>query len=218
MYRFWKRLSDIVLSCIAIVLFLPIWAVIFLLIKIYSPGPVIYKAKRVGFNGQVFTLYKFRTMHVNSGTVRATTLRSDPRVYPLGKMLRMSKLDETPQLLNILKGEMSIIGPRPEDQINAQEIYSGEYSRILSVKPGLSSPASLYDFTHGEQYETEAAYKESFLPQKLFLELFYVEHRSYLYDVRIVFRTIGTILLMLLGKREFQPPKELKHMKEGAVR
>ena len=218
MYNFLKRLSDIVLSAIAILVFLPVWAVICVIIKIQSPGPVIYKAKRVGLNGEVFVLYKFRSMHVDSGKVRATTLRSDPRVYPFGKFLRMSKLDETPQLFNILRGEMSIIGPRPEDEINAGEIYTGEYARILTVKPGLSSPASLYDFTHGEKYDSEEAYQKDFLPQKLYLELFYVDNRSYLYDVKIVFQTVLTIMLIVLGKQNFKTPAELKNMKTGAVR
>jgi len=217
MYHFLKRLSDLVFSCVAIVVFLPVWAVICIVIKIKSPGPVIYKAKRVGLNGEIFSLYKFRTMHVNSGKVHATTLRSDPRVYPFGKILRMSKLDETPQFFNILRGEMSIIGPRPEDEINAKDIYCGEYSRILSVKPGLSSPASLYDFTHGEKYDSEESYKEHFLPQKLFLELFYVDNRNYIYDVKIVCRTVVTVVLMLLGKQDFKEPAELKNMKEGAM-
>ena len=217
MYPFLKRASDVILSFLAILIMVPWWIVIFVIIKIQSPGPVIYKARRVGMNGKIFTLYKFRTMCVNSGKVHATTLRSDSRVYSFGKILRMSKLDETPQFFNILRGEMSIIGPRPEDEINARDIYSGEYARILSVKPGLSSPASLYDFTHGEKYDTEEAYNKEFLPQKLFLELFYVDNRTFFYDVKIVFQTALTILLMFFGKQNFKEPIELKNKKEGAV-
>ncbi len=218
MYLFLKRLSDIILSFLAILVFLPWWIVISIIIKIQSPGPVIYKAKRVGKNAKIFTLYKFRTMCVNSGKVRSTTLRSDSRVYPFGDFLRKTKLDETPQFFNILKGEMSIIGPRPEDEINAGDIYTGEFVEILSVKPGLSSPASLYDFTHGEKYESEEEYNKHFLPQKLFLELCYVRKRNYLYDVKIVFQTVLTILLIVFGKEDFKVPDELKNLDEEVIK
>lgn len=217
MYLFLKRLSDIILSFLAILVLLPWWFVIFIVIKIQSPGPVIYKAKRVGRNGKIFTLYKFRTMCVNSGKVHSTTLRSDSRVYPFGEILRKTKLDETPQFFNILKGEMSIIGPRPEDEDNAGDIYQGEFVEILSVKPGLSSPASLYDFTHGEKYETEEEYNKHFLPQKLFLELSYVRNRNYFYDVKIVFQTVITILCVIFGKEDFEVPEELKKFNEEVV-
>lgn len=214
MYQFLKRLSDIVFSVLAIIVFLPLWGIIFIIIKIQSPGPVVYKAKRVGLNGEVFDLYKFRSMHVSSGDVRLTTLRSDSRIYPFGKFLRKSKLDETLQFFNILKGEMSIIGPRPEDEVNAADIYVGEYTRILSVKPGLSSPASLYDFTHGEKYDSEEEYSKHFLPQKLLLELFYVNNRTFFYDVKLVFKTVITIFLVLLGKEDFEVPIELQNERE----
>ena len=208
LYKFIKRTFDIVASIMAIGVFLLPWLVISLIIKLQSPGPVIYKAVRVGLDGKKFTLYKFRTMCVDSGEIRATTLRTDTRVFSFGKFLRKSKLDETPQLLNILKGDMSVIGPRPEDEKN-KDIFSGRYEKILSVRPGLSSPASLYDYTHGELCENEYEYTHKFLPQKLELELYYIEHRSCWYDLSIVVKTVVIIVAIMLGKKSFPYPKEL---------
>lgn len=205
-----KRGVDILASLAAIIVFLIPWLIITVIIKIQSPGPAIYKARRVGLNGQIFTLYKFRSMRVDSGKVHATTLKGDPRIFPFGQFLRDSKLDETPQLLNIIKGEMSIIGPRPEDEDNAEQLYTGDYERILSVKPGLSSPASLYDYTHGERYPDEESYIREFLPQKLDVELYYVENRSAGYDLQLIWRTVVTILQIICGKEEFEKPVEVQ--------
>ena len=207
-YSLVKRVFDIIASLFALVVFFVPWLIIGLLIKIQSPGPVVFKPERVGKDGKTFTLYKFRSMRVDSGAIHATTLRGDPRIFPFGSFLRKSKLDETPQLINILKGEMSVIGPRPEDKVNADKLFVGKYKEILSVKPGLSSPASLYDYTHGEVYENEEDYVREFVPKKLDVELYYVKHRSVLYDFQIVWRTAVTILQILLGKEKFKLPKE----------
>ena len=211
-YRIIKRSFDIIFSLIATVVFLIPWVIISAIIKIQSPGPALFKPERVGKDGKTFTLYKFRSMRVDSGAIRATTLRSDPRVFPFGAFLRKSKLDETPQLINILKGEMSVIGPRPEDKDNADKLYMGELKKILAVKPGLSSPASLYDYTHGEIYENEEDYMREFEPKKLAVELYYVNHCSSIYDVQIIFRTLVTILLIMLGKKNFKEPKEVENV------
>lgn len=211
-YSLVKRFFDIIASLFALVVFFVPWLIIGLLIKIQSPGPVVFKPERVGKDGKTFTLYKFRSMRVDSGAIHATTLRGDPRIFPFGSFLRKSKLDETPQLINILKGEMSVIGPRPEDKVNADKLFVGKYKEILSVKPGLSSPASLYDYTHGEVYENEEDYVREFVPKKLDVELYYVKHRSVLYDFQIVWRTAVTILQILLGKEKFELPKEAREV------
>ena len=128
-YLFFKRIFDIIGSLIFITICVVPWIIIGIIIRIQSPGPIIYKAKRVGLNGNVFILYKFRTMKVNSGTIRSTTLRNDDRIFSFGRFLRKSKLDETPQLLNILKGDMSIIGPRPEDEYNFDNFILGNIKK-----------------------------------------------------------------------------------------
>lgn len=209
-YKIAKRAFDITASLMAALVFLIPWVVISVVIKIQSPGPVLFKPERVGKNGKTFTLYKFRSMQVDSGAIHTTTLRGDPRIFPFGAFLRKSKLDETPQLINILEGHMSVIGPRPEDKVNADKLYAGKYKEILSVKPGLSSPASLYDYTHGETYENEEDYVREFEPRKLDVELYYVRHRSAVYDLQIVWRTAVTILQMIGGKKEFKEPGEVK--------
>ncbi|NCA67830.1 MAG: sugar transferase [Clostridia bacterium] len=209
MYRVIKRLFDVLASALAIILLIPLWAVIALIIKIQSPGPAVYRARRVGLNGKIFTLYKFRTMLVDSGKIHTTTLNCDLRVFPFGAFLRKSKLDETLQLINIIKNDMSVIGPRPEDVDNADTMFIGDYQAIFSVKPGLSSPASLYDYTHGERYSLEDEYEKEFLPQKLYLELYYVNHMSVSYDIQIIFRTVKTIVLVMYGKELIKKPWEL---------
>lgn len=213
-YKIAKRLLDIVISLIATVVLLIPWMIIGIVIIIVSPGPILFKPERVGKNGETFTLYKFRSMRVDSGAIHATTLRGDPRIFPFGAFLRNSKLDETPQFINILKGEMSIIGPRPEDKVNAEKLYVGEYKEILTVKPGLSSPASLYDYTHGESYKDEALYVKEFEPKKLAVELYYVKHCSFVYDVQIVWRTVVTIIQIICGKKDFKEPREVSFIKE----
>ncbi|MDE6842413.1 MAG: sugar transferase, partial [Muribaculaceae bacterium] len=104
---------------------------------------------------------------------------------------------------------MSVVGPRPEDIINADKLYIGNYRKILTVKPGLTSPASLYDYTHGEMYENERDYESIFLPEKLKLELYYVNHRSFVYDMHIILKTAYDIIAKICGKTNFATPKEL---------
>lgn len=209
MYDFFKRCFDLLFAILFLIVFSPVYILTFIIIKIVSPGPAIYKAKRVGKDGKLFNCYKYRSMRVNSGKVRLTTLENDDRIFPFGKFIRKAKIDEMPQVVNILKGEMSVVGPRPEDKENADKVYVGEYKHILDVKPGLTSTASLYDYTHGELFEDEESYEKVFLPKKLKLELYYVKHRSFWYDIVLVLRTGWLIILKTCGKSEFKEPIEL---------
>jgi len=149
-------------------------------------------------------------MKVDSGEIRVTTLKNDERIYPFGSLLRKSKIDELPQLVNILLNQMSVVGPRPEDVSIAKKIYVGRYRRIHNAKPGLTSPASLFDYTHGEYYKTHEEYEEEFLPLKLDVELYYVDNSKFIYDMKIVFKTAWIILMILMGKKIFDLPKECK--------
>ena len=209
MYEFIKRCFDLLFAVCFLVVFSPIYILSWFIIKIVSPGPAIYKAERVGKDSKLFKCYKFRSMRVNSGKVRLTTLENDDRIFPFGKFIRKTKIDEMPQVVNILKGEMSVVGPRPEDKENADKVYVGEYVHIMDVKPGLTSTASLYDYTHGELFEDEESYEKEFLPKKLKFELYYVNHRSFLYDISLVLRTAWLIIQKTCGKRDFEEPKEL---------
>lgn len=205
-----KRAFDLTFSIPFLVVFSPIYLLAYLGIKLSSPGPALYKAKRVGLNGMVFDCYKYRSMRVDSGKVRLTTLKNDDRIFPFGKFIRASKIDEMPQIFNILKGEMSVVGPRPEDTVNAEKLYAGENACILSVNPGLTSPASLFDYTHGELYEDEVEYEKEILPKKIELEKYYVNHHSFGYDIQLILKTASIIIQKVLGRTEFPLPKELK--------
>lgn len=208
-YRIVKRGFDILFAVLFLLVFSPIFVITIIVIKIVSPGPVFYKARRVGLHGNVFTCYKFRSMRVDSGKVKLTTLQNDNRIFPFGYFIRKAKIDEMPQVFNILLGQMTVVGPRPEDVANVRVLYCGEYKRILDIKPGLTSPASLYDYTHGEKYEDERLYETEFVPQKLALELYYVKNRGLLYDTRLILRTAYIIVMTLWGKQYFKKPKEL---------
>jgi putative colanic acid biosynthesis UDP-glucose lipid carrier transferase len=210
MYNFFKRCFDLLFAILFLIVFSPVYLLTFIIIKIVSPGPAIYKAKRVGKEGELFDCYKFRSMRVDSGKIRLTTLENDNRIFPFGKFIRKAKIDEMPQVMNILKGEMSVVGPRPEDQENADKVYVDKFKHILDVKPGLTSNASLYDYTHGELFEDEESYEREFLPKKLELELYYVNHRSFWYDIFLVLKTGWLIVLKTCGKRDFDEPKELR--------
>lgn len=209
MGRLLTRCYDILFAVLFIAVFSWVYIFTWIIIHIVSPGPAIYKARRVGRHGKIFTCYKFRSMRIDSGEIRLTTLQNDDRVFPFGKFIRVTKIDEMPQVFNILLGDMSIVGPRPEDEANAARYYVDDYKHILDVKPGLTSPASLYDYTHGEKYEDADLYEKEFLPQKLKLEMYYVDHKSFLYDNLLIARTAWLIVLTAMGKKKFDVPQEL---------
>jgi lipopolysaccharide/colanic/teichoic acid biosynthesis glycosyltransferase len=193
-----KRLFDLFGATLGLVLTSPILLAIALAIGLSSPGPVIHTAKRVGLHGETFTLYKFRTMIAGaSHEGPAITRAGDPRVTRVGNWLRNSKLDELPQLLNVLKGDMSLVGPRPEDP-RYVEHYSRNQKRVLELRPGIFGLATL-EFRDEESIlatfdDLERGYLERVMPQKLDLDLIYVDSRSFLGDLRILFRSAGSLL------------------------
>jgi lipopolysaccharide/colanic/teichoic acid biosynthesis glycosyltransferase len=176
---------------------------------------VMYRAVRAGKDGKHFIMLKFRTMRLNQGRVSSIiTGQKDRRIFPFGALLRMTKVDELPQLFNILKGDMSFVGPRPEDPTIVERHYTAEQAKTLAVLPGLASPGSIYHYTHGHHYisddDPEQSYIEDLLPVKLALDGVYVKERSLWYDIRIVARTICVIAAIVLGKRNFADPPEMK--------
>jgi FlaA1/EpsC-like NDP-sugar epimerase/lipopolysaccharide/colanic/teichoic acid biosynthesis glycosyltransferase len=204
------------LAAAALLLVSPILAVAAVAIRASSPGPILYRARRVGYDGREFTLFKLRTMHVATGGGSAITARDDHRVFTAGGWLRRLKIDELPQLFNILRGEMAFVGPRPEDPAIVQAHYSAADRITLTVLPGLASPGSLYNYTHGEAVladgDAEARYLREVLPTKLALDAHYVRHASFLYDCRIAGRTIAVILGTLVGRRRFAAPPEMRRV------
>jgi lipopolysaccharide/colanic/teichoic acid biosynthesis glycosyltransferase len=194
-----KRIFDLSVSVILLVLFSPFYLLIALLIKLDSSGPVHYKALRVGKNGRLFKLLKFRTMKVNSSSLGpAITQKADPRITRVGKILREIKVDEIPQLWNVIRGDMSLVGPRPEDPRYVEK-YNEEQRKVLLVRPGLSSPASI-EYRHEEKLLSRQAdnledyYVHQVMPRKLKIDLDYVENQSLIRDVAICFKTAYTII------------------------
>jgi lipopolysaccharide/colanic/teichoic acid biosynthesis glycosyltransferase len=191
-----KRLFDVVSASIALLLTAPLIGLAAIGIKLTDRGPVFFRARRVGYLGREFTMYKLRTMRhapqSNGGPV-ITGLRDD-RVYPFGKLLRKTKIDELPQLFNVLRGDMAIVGPRPEDPAIVRQHYSSTDLETLGVRPGLASPGSLYQFTAGDHLLTgdnpEARYVDELLKTKLALDRVYIRQASLRRDFGIIGRTL----------------------------
>ena len=198
MYPVAKRLFDIVFALLGLVLTLPLFAVIAFLIKRDSEGPVFYRAPRVGKDGKPFKMLKFRTMVANADKIGGpSTANDDPRITRVGRFLRRYKLDELPQLINVLKGEMSFVGPRPEVQ-QYVDMYTEEEKAILTVKPGITDWASLWNSDEGAVLagspDPEKAYLELIRPTKIKLQLEYVRRRSFLTDLGILLRTVMAVV------------------------
>jgi lipopolysaccharide/colanic/teichoic acid biosynthesis glycosyltransferase len=209
-----KRLLDTALAGVALVVLAPLMALAAVGIRLSSAGPVLFRAERVGRDRRPFIMFKLRTMHQRrrSDSSRITGA-GDPRVFPFGAWLRAVKLDELPQLWNVLRGEMSLVGPRPEDPAIVARCYTALGLETLAVRPGLASPGSIYSSTHGAALlvgsDPEAAYAARLLPLKLALDAVYVRRASLWYDARIVGRTLWVIVATLLGRRHFADPPEL---------
>jgi lipopolysaccharide/colanic/teichoic acid biosynthesis glycosyltransferase len=209
-----KRLIDVILAGAALLVTAPLLAAAAVGVRLSSPGPVFYRGTRVGRHRRPFAMYKFRTMHAANGKpASAITAQHDPRVFAFGSWLRRSKIDELPQLWNVLKGEMSIVGPRPEDPKFVDAHYTPAHLETLEVRPGLASPGSIYNYTHGEALLTgddaERRYIEQLLPVKLALDVVYVRGKSLWYDVKIVARTVWAIAGTMVGRRRFAEPPEM---------
>jgi lipopolysaccharide/colanic/teichoic acid biosynthesis glycosyltransferase len=197
-----KRALDLLISVWGLLLLSPLLLLLALWIKLDSRGPILYRGQRVGKDGRPFIMYKFRTMVL--GAERrgpAVTYKDDPRITSAGRFLRQTKLDELPQLLNVLRGEMSLVGPRPEDP-KYVALYTPEQRLVLSVKPGITGPTQLEyrdeaSLLQGEGVDEE--YVSRLMPEKLKLDLEYVRTRSLLLDLKILWRTVATLLLRNQG-------------------
>ena len=206
-----KRFFDILLCSFALIVLSPIFLIAAIGIKLSSPGPVFYYSKRQGKNGQVFNFYKFRSMHQTDHN-KGLCVADPDRLFPFGKLIRRLKIDELPQLLNVIGGDMSIVGPRP--MTLASRMYEGEFAEVKSIRPGLTSPASLYDYLVGDTYTDNELYGKEVYPVKQKLELYYMWHESFLYDVSLVLRTMGLIVAVAFGKKNFRSIPEYKKVIE----
>lgn len=193
-----KRVLDIVLSGFGLLVLSPLLIALALAVKIESRGPVFYRGVRVGRHGKDFRIFKYRSMVINAEKVGGpSTAGDDPRVTRTGKLLRKYKFDELSQLLNVLRGDMSLVGPRPEVR-HYVNMFTEEEQAILSVRPGMTDWASLWNNDEGAILrgapDPEQAYMDLIRPRKLRLQLRYVRNPSVLTDIRILFLTLRAVV------------------------
>lgn len=203
-----KRVFDVVFSLLGLLLIAPVLLLIGVLVRLASPGPILYRGVRVGRNGKAFCILKFRTMIVDAELRGGSaTAEDDPRLTSIGKFLRRYKLDELPQLVNVLKGDMSFVGPRPEVQKYVDR-YSREEKAILKLRPGITDWASIWNSNEAAVLEgssdPERTYEELILPTKVALQLKYLKNHSCFTDLKILFHTFAKLV------HEDWVPKELE--------
>jgi lipopolysaccharide/colanic/teichoic acid biosynthesis glycosyltransferase len=241
-----KRLLDLLVAGFALAVTSPLFLVAAIGIRLTSPGPIFYRAKRIGrdlrrvypdvrstvhpterrrqdgYRGREFTMYKFRTMRMDtSDAAKPITAANDSRVFAFGAFLRATKIDELPQLINVLKGDMTLVGPRPEAPEIVRSYYTPDDLTTLQVPPGVTSPGTVYYYTHCEsKLATETVveeYVQRLLPAKLALDRVYIKRPTVLYDIRVILRTIVTIVARTLGRRWFADPPELAEANMNAA-
>jgi lipopolysaccharide/colanic/teichoic acid biosynthesis glycosyltransferase len=193
-----KRLLDLVLSISGLIITSPLFLVIAILILLDSRGGIIYKSKRVGKNQKPFDLYKFRSMYPNSDKSSITVGNRDPRITKTGYWLRKYKLDELPQLVNVLKGEMSFVGPRPDVPVYS-DYYIREMPEYYQMKPGITSYSSLHFANESELYtqvtDPEKVYITQTIPEKIRLDREYYKNMGVFTDIRIILKTLSQLFI-----------------------
>jgi lipopolysaccharide/colanic/teichoic acid biosynthesis glycosyltransferase len=201
MYEASKRLFDFTMAAVGIIVTAPLLILTSIAIKLDSKGPVLYLGERVGLNGHKFRICKFRTMCVNAEASGTTTAADDPRVTRVGRWIRTYKLDEFPQLFNVIKGEMSLVGPRPEVEEHTNA-YDDEEKLILTVMPGITDYSSIRFFNLNEILGSEDPHQlflTKYRAEKNALRLKYVRNRSFIEDLRILLATFLAIVRAALG-------------------
>lgn len=230
-----KRILDVVVATLVLLVTSPLFVFAAIGIALTSPGPIFYRARRIardrrcgasasrlraperrrrdGYHGREFTMYKFRTMRVAAAGGNPVSSFNDSRVFPFGGILRATKIDELPQLVNVLRGEMSIVGPRPEAPDIVRNHYTPDDLVTLRVRPGVTSPGTVYYYSHCEGMLTSDAamdvYLKRLLPLKLALDRVYIGQADIRYDIRLILRTIFVIAGRAVGIERFPKPPEL---------
>lgn len=202
-YRVIKRCFDFICALLALILLSPIILLTVVGILISDWGPIFYKANRIGKGNKPFRMYKFRSMKVLKAPKKGAeaSLRPDEdRIFPFGRFIRKAKIDELPQLINILNGTMSIIGPRPVAEDQFEMFRHGKWNEASKVPVGLSGPAALYDYIYGDQINDEKDYMEKVYPTRRELEYTYVQKAGLWYDLRMIVYTVICICYALVGK------------------
>lgn len=210
-----KRAFDVVCAFIGLLLLWPLMASIAIAIRLCSPGPALYRGPRIGLNGRTFHVLKFRTMVVNADHLGGScTADDDVRITRIGRWLRKTKMDELPQLINVLLGQMSLVGPRPELK-DFVDRYNTREREILRVKPGITDLGTLWDSDEGAvlagESDPEQAYREKVLPHKLRLQLEYIEKASFWFDLRILLHTVTLVAKRVLRVTVSRAPSLIRH-------
>ena len=199
-----KRVFDVSVALITLVVTLPFLLVVAIGIAMSSPGPIFYKARRVGKRGKVFLMFKFRTMYVDSDRASVITSPGDFRIFRFGLWLRRLKIDEILQFWNILIGDMSLVGPRPEDPKIVERDYKDWMHETLLVLPGVTGPGSVYGYIYGDALldlsDPEGSYTRNLLPPKLALERAYMERAGFISDFGYILLTAIAIIASILGR------------------
>lgn len=204
-YRVIKRLFDILASGLALIVLIPVWLVAIIGIEVSDPGPIFYYANRVTKDNRTFRMFKFRSMRVDRNANEKSLRPDQSRIFPFGRFIRASKIDELPQLLNVFLGDMAVVGPRPAAVDQIPITRGGENAVVAQVKAGLTSPAALYDYLYGDDIVDEDEYMDKVAPTRLALDRYYVGRQTLLYDARLIWYTV----LCILGTVVHRPQKKI---------
>lgn len=200
MYKYVKRLLDIICALLGIIGTSPLWVIAIIGILVSDWGPIFYTSTRIGKGNKPFRMFKFRSMRVDNSANEASLRPDEDRIFAFGKLIRKLKIDELPQLLNILNGTMSVVGPRPVAKDQMELFRVGKWNLAAEVAVGLTGPAALYDFIFGDQFEDPEEYMEKVFQTRRELEFVYVKKIGFGYDVKMVVYTIICIFYALFGK------------------
>ena len=214
-----KRAFDFIASSLGIIVFLPLLGMLAFLIKCSDKGPIIFRQNRVGLAGRTFRVFKFRTMLKHAAAMgTSVTASNDPRITRIGRILRRTKMDELPQLINVLKGDMSLVGPRPDVQ-EIVDRYSPDMRQILSIKPGITSVATLHlrdeEGILASVSDPDSFYEEVLAPLKVRLAMEHVERGSFWFDMKVLFQTLWMLSLGRLWPIQAHP--EMMELKKKIV-
>lgn len=191
-----KRAFDILCSFLGLTVLSPVLLVVSVLVAVTSPGGVFFRQERIGKDGKPFRIFKFRSMRKDNAGLKITT-GNDSRITPVGRFLRKSKIDELPQLINVLVGDMSFVGPRPEvaDYVN---LYTPYQRQVLLVRPGITGLASIRFRNENDlltaSEDPNRTYIEKIMPRKIELDLEYIPHASVFYDIKLIFQTFAAVI------------------------
>ncbi len=211
-YRIIKRAFDILASLLGLIVTLPIWLITVIGIELSDPGPVFYMANRIGKDNKPFRMFKFRSMRSEGAASEKSFTADEDRIFTFGKFMRTVKIDELPQLLNIIAGHMSVVGPRPAAKDQMDIVRAGRFGVTAEMLPGLTGSGAIYDYIYGDTIKNEEEYREKVLPTRLELEVYYIEHKGVLYDLKMIWFTIVCIVCSLF---RHQPKRIIASLLKG---